>query len=66
MTTYNMLTDEEIKKFKRLVKKNMNIDLTDAEAEDQGGRLITFFELLIKIDRKNKQKIIVESNKTED
>ena len=51
-----MLTDEEIKEFKRLAKETMGLDLTDAEAEDQGSRLVTLFELLIKIDRKNKQK----------
>lgn len=51
-----MLTDKEIKEFKRLVKKNMKIDLTYTEAEDQGSRLVTLFELLIKIDRRNKQK----------
>lgn len=51
-----MLTEEEIQEFKKLAKETMGLDLTDAEAEDQGGRLITFFELLIEIDRKNKQK----------
>lgn len=51
-----MLTEEEIQKFKKLAKETMGIDLTDSEAEDQGGRLVTLFELLIKIDRRNKQK----------
>lgn len=47
-----MLTDKEIKEFKRLVKEIMDIDLTDAEAEDQGSRLITAFELIIKNKKK--------------
>ena len=51
-----MLTDEEIKEFKRIAKETMGIDLTDAEAEDQESRPVTLFELLIKIDRRNKQK----------
>ena len=59
-----MLTDEEIKEFKRLVKKNMKIDLTDAEAEDQGSRLVTLFELLIEVDRKKKQKEKEETKKS--
>jgi len=58
-----MLTDKEIQEFKRLAKEIMGIDLTDAEAEDQGGRLITFFELLIEVDRKNKQKEITNGRK---
>ena len=51
-----MLNDKEVQEFKKIAKETMGIDLTDAEAEDQGGRLVTLFELLIKIDRKNKQK----------
>jgi len=51
-----MLTDKEIKEFKRLAKETMGLDLTDAEAQDQGSRLVSLFELLIDIDRKNKQK----------
>ena len=58
-----MLTDKETQEFKRLAKEIMGIDLTDAEAEDQGGRLITFFELLIEVDRKNKQKEITNGRK---
>jgi len=38
-----MLTKEEIQKFKKLVKEIYSIKLTDAEAEDQGSRLVTAF-----------------------
>lgn len=43
-----MLTQEEIQEFKKLVKEIYGRELTDAEAEDQGSRLITAFELIIK------------------
>ncbi len=42
------LTKEEIQEFKKLAKEIMNIELTDMEAEDQGGRLIQSFELMIR------------------
>lgn len=60
-----MLTPKEVSKFKKIAKETMSIDLTDAEAEDQGGRLITFFELLIEVDRKNKQKTHEPYKKTQ-
>jgi hypothetical protein len=43
-----MLTKEEIEEFKRLVKEVYGIELTNAEAEDQGSRLIQLFELMLK------------------
>lgn len=58
-----MLNDKEVQAFKRLAKETMGLDLTNAEAKDQGSRLVTLFELLIKIDRKNKQKEHFESKK---
>ena len=51
-----MLTNKEVKEFKKITKKVYGRELTDAEAQDQGSRLVTLFELLIKIDRKDKQK----------
>ena len=50
-----MLTDKEVQEFKKITKETMGIDLTNADARNQGGRLVTLFELLIKIDRRNKQ-----------
>jgi hypothetical protein len=49
-----MLTPDEIQEFKKLAKEIMNIDLTDAEAEDQGGRLIQSFELMIRNEKLKK------------
>lgn len=43
-----MLTREEVGKFKRLALEVYGIKLTDAEAIDQGGRLIQLFELILK------------------
>lgn len=56
-----MLTKEEIQEFKKLVKKIYGRNLTDAEAEDQGSRLITAFELIIKNKQKktNLQKLFI-------
>lgn len=51
-----MLNNKEVERFKELATQIYGIELTDAEAQDQGGRLVTLFELLIEVDRKNKQK----------
>lgn len=51
-----MLTTEEIQEFKKLVKETMGIDLTDTEAEDQGSRLITAFELIIRHKKERESK----------
>jgi len=45
-----MLSDKAIQEYKEIFKTEFNQDLTDAEAREQGERLIKFFELLIKID----------------
>lgn len=47
-----MLTQEEIQEFKKITKEVYGRELTDEEAEDQGGRLVTLFELLIKHKKK--------------
>jgi hypothetical protein len=51
------LTLDEIQRFKELIKQTKGVDLTDAEAENQGSRLIRLSELLIEVDR-NKRGII--------
>jgi hypothetical protein len=43
-----MLTQEEVIKFKRLALEAYGIKLTDAQAADQGSKLIMIFEALIK------------------
>ncbi|MCJ7805005.1 hypothetical protein MUP35_04735 [Patescibacteria group bacterium] len=50
-----MLSDKAILEYKEIFKKEFGQDLTDAEAQEQGERLIKFFEILIKIDQKDKQ-----------
>ena len=59
-----MLNNKEVARFKETAKKVYGLDLTEAEA--QGNRLVTLFELLIKIDRKNKQKEHEENKKVQD
>jgi hypothetical protein len=49
-----MLSDKAVQEFKDIFKKEYGKDLTDSEAREQGERLIKYFELLIKIDQKDK------------
>ncbi len=49
-----MLSDKTVQEYKDIFKKEFGQELTDAEAREQGTRLLKFFELLIKIDRRNK------------
>lgn len=51
-----MLLDKAIQEYKDIFKKEFGQDLTDAEAREQGERLVKFFEILIKIDQRDKQK----------
>lgn len=48
------LSDKAIQEYKDIFKKEFGQDLTDAEAREQGERLLKFFEILIKIDRRTK------------
>lgn len=43
-----MLSDKAVKEFKDIFKKEYGQNLTDAEARDQGERLLGFFEILYK------------------
>lgn len=43
-----MLTEVEIAEFKRLVLEIYGIKLTDTQVLDQGSRLITLYELMLK------------------
>lgn len=51
-----MLTKEEIQEFKKLVEKIYGRELSETEAEDQGSRLVTAFELIIK-NKKRESKL---------
>lgn len=62
-----ILTEKEILSFQQLAKRVMGLDLTLAEAENQGSRLIQAMELIME----NKKKIIAKQyqkgdNKEED
>lgn len=49
-----MLSQKAIKDFKKIWKDEFGRDISIAEAEEQGTRLLKFFELLIEIDQKKK------------
>lgn len=51
-----MLSDKAIQEYKEIFKNEYGQDLTDAESREQGERLLKFFEILIKIDQRNKKK----------
>jgi len=51
-----MLSNKTVQEFKDIFKKEYDQDLTDVEAREQRERLVKFFELLIKIDRRNRKK----------
>ena len=57
-----ILTEDEILSFQQLVKKVIGIDLTLAEAENQGSRLIQAMELILD----HKKKIIVKQFQKDD
>lgn len=50
-----MLSKQAIEEYQKIFKKEFGQGITTAEAEEQRTRLLKFFELLIKIDRKQKQ-----------
>lgn len=50
------LSNKEVQEFKDISKKVYNIDLSDAEARDQGERLVRLFELLLKADSVERQR----------
>lgn len=51
-----ILTQEEIISFQQLAKRVLGLDLTLAEAENQGSRLVQAMELIME----NKKKIIAK------
>ena len=50
-----MLSKQAIEKFQKIMKKEYGQELSMAEAEEQGARLLKFFELLIEIDQRRKK-----------
>lgn len=60
----SMLSDKAIQEFKDIFKKEYGQDLSDAEAREQGERLLMFFQTLIDIDRRTKlKKLHAKGNK---
>lgn len=50
-----MLSKQAIEEYQKIMKDEFRQDITVTEAEEEGTRLLKFFELLIKMDRKQKQ-----------
>ena len=46
------LSQKSIDKYKKIYKKVHKEDITDAEAREQGERLVRFFKILIEIDER--------------
>ena len=51
-----MLSDKAVQEYKEIFKNEYGQDLTDAEAREQGERLLMFFQTLIDIDQRVKIK----------
>ena len=51
-----MLSDKLVQEYKEIFKKEYGQDLTEAEAREQGERLLVFFKTLVDIDRRTKSK----------
>ena len=51
-----MLSNKAVQEYKEIFKNEYGQDLTDVEAREQSERLLKFFEILIKIDQRNKKK----------
>lgn len=51
-----MLPKQAIEEYQKIFKEEFGQDITTAEAEEQGTRLLRLFELLIKIDQRKKLK----------
>ena len=45
-----MLSKQAIEEYQKIFKEEFGQEITIAEAEEQGTRLLKFFEILIKID----------------
>ena len=61
-----MLSDKAVQEFKEIFKKKYGQELTDAEAIDQGERLVGFFEILYKQAQiEHRRKIRLKQEKIE-
>ncbi len=48
------LSDKSVQEFKEIFEKEFGKKLSGQEARDSAERLVGFFELLIKVDQRNK------------
>lgn len=60
-----MLSQKLIDSLKRLSRENNGKEYTDEEAREGAERLVAFFELLIKVDQRNKEKQNGENQKVQ-
>lgn len=51
-----MLSKQAIEEYQKIFNEELGQDITGAEAEEQGTRLLRFFEILIKVDQRNQIK----------
>ncbi len=52
-----MLSRQPIEEYQKITKEEFGQCITTTEAEEQGTRLLNFFEILIEIDQKNRKRI---------
>lgn len=50
------LSDKSVQKFKQVFKEEYGKEYTDIEAREAAENLVGFFDLLVKIDQRNKKK----------
>ncbi len=50
------LSDKAILQFREIFEKEYGKELADSEAREAAKRLVGFYQLLIKVDQRNKQK----------
>lgn len=48
MDDKELLTDDELKKFKEIIRKDYGVELTNKQAIEQGGALVSLFEHLLR------------------
>jgi len=47
-----ILSQKSVDEYKKIFKKIYKENITDEEAQEQGQRLLNFFKILIKIDKR--------------
>lgn len=61
-----MISQKLIDEFKQLFKNKYGVNYTDEEAREAANNLVGFFELLLKIGYRNKQKNHEKTEKVQD